>query len=134
MTRLPTIAVALTLAAAPAFAADPMSNSASNLVPRDTRSDIAPALPAPNLGADTGPRGYLRAAQRSLTENQTGKAQQGLEMAETRLLDRSVPQGDGAVPDAARPIEAIRTALRDLGQNNLAAAQQHTRDALQTIS
>ena len=134
MTRLLTIAVALTFGAAPAFAYEPISNQASNLVPRDTRSDIAPALPAPNLGADAGPSGYLRAAQQSLTDRQTGKAQQGLEMAETRLLDRSVPQVDGAAPDTARPVEAIRTALRDLGHNNLAAAQQHTREALQAIS
>ncbi len=133
MARFVTAFVGLTLLAGPAFASEPMSSQASNLVPRDTRSDIAPALPMPNPGADAGPADYLRTAQKCLTDRQTGRAQQALEMAETRLLDRSVPQADGPTADTARPIAAIETALRDLGRNDLAAAQQHTGEALQAI-
>lgn len=127
------LAAAIAVAAAPAFAANPTSNQASNLLPRDTSSPIAPALPAPDVGAANGPAGYLRAAQQSLASRQTGKAQQALEMAETRLLDRSVPQGTVGDPDRGAPIRAIRVALRDLGRNDLAAAQQHTGDALRAI-
>ncbi len=134
MTRFLTAAAALALAVSPALAAEPTSNQASNLVPRDTQSDVAPALPTPAMGADAGPSSYLRAAQQSLRDNQTGKAQQSLEMAETRLLDRSVPAKTASSADMARPIEAIDAALRDLGRNDIPSAQQHIGDALQSVS
>ena len=71
----------------------PMGTRASNIDAGDTRSTIAPNLPSPSLGPDSSPADYLRAAQASLQAGRTGEAQQSLEMAQTRLLDRSVPTG-----------------------------------------
>ena len=71
----------------------PMGSSASNIDAQDTRSQIAPNLPSPQLGPNASPVDYLRAAQSALAAGQTGEAQQALEEAQTRLLDRSVAYG-----------------------------------------
>src|SRR5579862_2271701 len=68
-----------------------LSNRAGNIGPQDTRSEIAPNLPSPSVGQDSPPAAYLRAARTALLQGRTGEAQQALEMAETRALDRSVP-------------------------------------------
>ena len=47
-----------------------------------------PNLPTTLVGPNATPADYLRAAQQSLQAGRTGEAQQALEMAETRLLDR----------------------------------------------
>ena len=69
----------------------PMSNKASNITKADTRSVLAPNLPSPPLGEKASSRDYLVAARGALAAGRTGEAQQALEMAETRALDRSVP-------------------------------------------
>jgi len=69
----------------------PFSNRASNITPQDTTSVIAPNLPSPPLGANASVRDFLTAARSALVQGRTGEAQQSLEMAETRALDRSVP-------------------------------------------
>src|SRR4051812_15455407 len=68
----------------------PIGTRASNIDQNDTRSLLAPNLPAPPVGADSDPVAYLRAAQAALQAGRTGETQQALEMAQTRLLDRSV--------------------------------------------
>jgi hypothetical protein len=57
-------------------------------------------------------------------------AQNALEMAETRLLDRSVIRGQGGVPDDSHAIQSIDMALNDLSRNDIAGAEQATRNAL----
>jgi hypothetical protein len=74
-----------------AFAANPTSNSASNINPGDTSSTIAPQLPTPASGEDNAPTEYLIAARQALAAGRTGEAQEALERAETRLADRSTP-------------------------------------------
>ena len=74
-----------------AFAQNPTSNKASNIGAADTASPIAPALPSPDLGPGAPPLAFLHAARAALATGRTGEAQQALEMAETRLLDRSTP-------------------------------------------
>ena len=69
----------------------PFSDRASNITPQDTTSVIAPNLPSPPLGANASVRDFLTAARSALVQGRTGEAQQSLEMAETRALDRSVP-------------------------------------------
>jgi hypothetical protein len=92
--------------------------AASNITAADTHSEIAPALPSPALGADAGPREYLRAARASLSTGQTGAAQQALEMAETRALDRSVAQDRAKDPSASPMVAEIRDALKALGDGD----------------
>src|SRR5690242_13993731 len=81
----------LLLSVAPTLAAPPQSSQSSNINPGDTRSSIAPRLPTPLAGEDTTPRRYLIDARQALALGRTGEAQEALERAETRLLDRPAP-------------------------------------------
>jgi hypothetical protein len=88
----------------------PRSGKASNIVPADTRSNIAPTLPMATVGDDAASRDYLKAARASLVAGHTGQAQQSLEMAETRVLDRSVRQGETDTPSHSQLVSRIREA------------------------
>jgi hypothetical protein len=99
-------------------ASEPMSSRASNISPADTRSNIAPALPTPAVGADAGTRAYLKAAHDALVAGRTGEAQQSLEMAETRQLDRAVPPDQANSPDPDPTVSQIQHALRSLGNGD----------------
>ena len=102
----------------------PLSNSSSNIGPADTRSTIAPTLPTPALGPGAGPVQYLQAARASLAAGRTGEAQQSLEMAQTRLLDRSVPYNATNAPSANPAVSQISEALRALGAGDRMRAMQ----------
>ncbi len=110
----------------------PASNHASNLGGADTGSAIAPHLQSPNLGPDAGPEGYLLAASAALRQNRTGEAQQALEMAETRLLDRSTPVSAAGQPDQDPRVQAVDQALQALGRNDAAAAQNAIQQAIRS--
>lgn len=102
----------------------PLSNNASNIGSTDTRSTIAPTLPSTTVGNDGASHDYLRAARASLVGGRTGQAQQSLEMAETRALDRSVAAGETAAPSDSRLVSQIRDARHALGDGNRARAIQ----------
>jgi len=70
----------------------PRSDTASNLDGATTHSDLAPNLPSPPAGDDI--QTLLLDARTALKAGRTGEAQEALERAETRALDRSVPAGD----------------------------------------
>jgi len=102
----------------------PMGTRASNIDAQDTRSTIAPNLPSPPIGANANAVDYLRAAQRALQGGRTGEAQQSLEMAQTRLLDRSVPQEQTSNPSDNPAITQVSQALKALaGHDRLQAMQ-----------
>jgi hypothetical protein len=109
---------------------EPTSTAASNLSPSDTRSEIAPSLPAPPAG---GPRDLLTTASQDLSANRTGAAQEALERAETRVLDRSVPATMAGQPDNGQAVDLIRQALTALGNNDLQSANSYTQQALQAL-
>jgi hypothetical protein len=96
----------------------PRSDKAGNLDAATTHSELAPNLPAP-AGADTV-RDLLLAARQDLLANQTGAAQEALERAETRALDRSIPVGTEHIP-AQDPLVAAVTQARGA----LAAGDTH---------
>jgi hypothetical protein len=108
----------------------PMGTRASNIDAGDTRSMIAPNLPSASLGPDAGPADYLRAAQASLQAGRTGEAQQSLEMAQTRLLDRSVPMGQTNNPSDNPAVTQISQALRALAARDRAQAMQLIQSAI----
>ena len=129
--QLPLILAAIAaLAASPALAqvaasgggTNPTSNAASNIGPSDTRSPVAPALPPPPVGPNASPRELLAAARGALAAGRTGEAQQAMEMAETRLLDRSVPIGTTGVPDSSPEIALVSQARQALGRGDRAAS------------
>jgi hypothetical protein len=143
-------AAMLGLAAAPAFAQNatqnangarpgnipgtnnslPLGTTASNIVSSDTRSDIAPHLPTPRVGDDGTVVQYLRDAQTSLNARRTGEAQQALEMAETRALDRSTPVSAASTPDQNPVVKQISQALESLGRRDMAATNNAISQAM----
>lgn len=102
----------------------PMGTRASNIDAADTRSQIAPNLPSPRVGSNASPADYLNAALSSLHAGRTGEAQQSLEMAQTRLLDRSVPMGQTNNPDDNPAVTQISQALKALASGDRAQAAQ----------
>ncbi len=108
----------------------PRGTRASNIDAGDTRSTIAPNLPSPSLGPDSSPADYLRAAQASLQAGRTGEAQQSLEMAQTRLLDRSVPLGQTNNPSDNPAVTQISQALQALAARDRAQAMQFIQAAI----
>lgn len=102
----------------------PLSSNASNIKPSDTRSTTAPTLPRSGMGADATTHDYLTAARGALAAGRTGQAQQSLEMAETRALNRSVPQGQGNAPSDSMLVSRINDALHALGSGDKAHAMQ----------
>jgi hypothetical protein len=101
---------------------EPLSRRASNINSSDTRSVIAPALPSTDLGPNAGPADYLQAAQSALAANETGRAQEALENAETLLLTRSVPQGATDQADQRPAVRNVNAALQALGAHDNAQA------------
>lgn len=118
----------------PAVAAEPLSNRASNITPANTHSLIAPALPAPPLGDNASPLDYLKSAHAALAAGHTGEAQEALERAEARALDRDVPlfQTDKPIDDPL--VDQIRSARLALGSNDTAQALQMTAAASETAA
>ena len=108
----------------------PASAQASNIDGADTHSAIAPHLPRPMVGENAGPDGYLKAADRALAAHKTGAAQQALEMAETRLLDRSTAVGASSQPDQSPRIAAVTAARKDLAAKDWAGARASIREAM----
>jgi hypothetical protein len=108
----------------------PASSMASNIDPADTHSDIAPHFPAPKIGQSGTPEEYLKVAEHALANHQTGEAQQALEMAETRLLDRSTPVDAAGHPDANPMVASVSQARDALGHKDWAGARKDIQTAL----
>ena len=117
--------IAASLPAGPALAGDaPQSNAASNIGPADTSSAIAPRLPTPPAGDDATIRQYLLDARQALAEGRTGTAQEALERAETRMLDRAVPAPRLHQPNRSPLVEQVAAARQALGTNDTNRALQ----------
>jgi hypothetical protein len=108
----------------------PLSDKASNIAPGDTTSAIAPNLPSPPIGENASVRDYLVAARSALLLGRTGEAQQALEMAETRALDRSVPLFQTNAVDKNPLVGEIGQALQALGGVDRGRAVQIIETAL----
>ena len=98
----------------------PFSKNASNIEPGDTHSLIAPTLPPSSAGANATVHEYLTAARAALVAGRTGEAQQSLEMAETRALDRSVVADQADEPSRSRFVARISDARHSLGNGDTA--------------
>lgn len=107
----------------------PRSDKAGNINAATTRSDLAPNLPQP--GADTI-RGLLAEARADLAAGHTGAAQEALERAETRALDRSIPVGTERVPAQDPLVSAVNQARAALAAGDLQGAAAIINGALQS--
>jgi hypothetical protein len=85
-------------------------------------STVLAPLPAPNMSAEAKPSDALRAAQGALAAGRDGEAQAALEMAETRMLDRSVAIGRTNNPSDNPTVGQISGALQALAAHDRAAS------------
>lgn len=108
----------------------PASTKASNISEADTHSNIAPHLPEPAVGEGADADTLLKAAQAALAAHRTGTAQQALEMAETRLLDRSTPVDAANQPDQNATVQQVANARKALAQGDTAGASSAIQTAL----
>lgn len=100
--------------------------------PRAQSDAPLPALPAPQLGADASAAALLRAAQSALVTGRIGETQEALEMAQTRLLDRSVPLFQTNTPSQDPGVAAISQALKALATGDRETTLRHLQAALAT--
>lgn len=112
----------------------PLSNKSSNITSQDTTSTIAPNLPAPAIGENASAKDYLAAARTAVLLGRSGEAQQALEMAETRALDRSVPLFQTNTQSRNPLIEKIRAALNALSAGDRGATVTAIEAALVTAN
>jgi hypothetical protein len=108
----------------------PMSGQAANITPQDTNAEIAAPLPEPPVGDNAAIHDYLLAARNALAEGRNGEAQEALEMAETRALDRSVPLFQTSTPSSDPMVERITQVLHTLGNGDRLEAMRLLEQAI----
>ncbi|MBV9757155.1 MAG: hypothetical protein JO047_08885, partial [Alphaproteobacteria bacterium] len=96
----------------------PMSSHAANINGANTRSLIAPRLPEPPVAEGSSPRQFLMAARQALVSGQTGVAQEALERAEARQLDRSVEPSRAGDAIGGPVVTEIGNARQALGNGD----------------
>jgi len=85
-----------------------------------SESTIAQRLPSPPLDENASATDFLRAAEGALAAGRTGEAQEAMEMAQTRLLDRSVPLGTTGIPSDQAAVKLVSQGLQALAQGDRA--------------
>ena len=91
-----------------------------------------PHFPSPKVGENASPDRYLKAAEAALKQHRSGEADQALEMAETRLLDRSTPANDANQPDQSGMVQQVSRARQALAKNDYAGARRAIGMAMQS--
>jgi len=97
-------------------------------------STIATPLPAPPLSDDADAADFLRAAENALAAGRDGEVRQALEMAQTRMLDRSVPLGATGVPSTTPSVDLVAQALRALASDDRMGCLRLIQAAQQAVS
>ena len=90
---------------------------------------LAP-LPAPSLAESSRPSEDLRAAQGALAVGHYGEAEEALEMAQTRMLDRSVALGQTDRPSDNPTVIQITQARQALAAHDRADCMQLIQSAI----
>lgn len=93
---------------------------------------VAPSLPPPPLDENARPSAFLDASLTALLSGRTGEAQESLEMAQTRLLDRSVPLYQTGNPSDNPAVRQIGQALAALQAGDRVGCARLIRQALDT--
>jgi hypothetical protein len=85
------------------------------------------------LPQDASATTYLHIAKSAISHHNVGLADDALSHAETRLLDRAVPQGQVS-PDSSPAIQSIESARQALHAGNYSQASADTKQAASTAS
>ena len=108
----------------------PTSDQAGNITPQDTTSPIAARLPDPQVGDEAAIHDYLVDARNALAAGRSGEAQEALERAETRALDRSVPLFQTSTPSQDSMVTRITEVLQRLGNGDRLEAMRLLEQAI----
>jgi hypothetical protein len=139
MLRFHTAAVLLAIAATPALAQtppdatggkEPMSTAPANVGPASTKTLWSPQLPAPAIGDDAPPAAFVKAAQGAIAANRLGEAQEAIERAESRALDRSVRPSKAGQPSRQVLVQQLAAARQALASGDKAGAMNQLSQAL----
>jgi hypothetical protein len=96
---------------------------------------VRPALPSPDVPPQTGRTSdYLRYAQGALAAGRNGEAQEALEMAQTRMLDRSVPMLQTNNPSDNPTVGQISQALQALAARDRASCLRFVQAAIESAT
>ncbi len=98
------------------------------------QSTVLAPLPSPNVSPDERPSDFLRAAQGALAAGRVAEAQQALEMAQTRMLDRAVPLGQTNNPSDNPTIGQISQARQALAARDRTTSLQSIQAAIATAT
>ncbi len=92
---------------------------------------IAPKLPSPALvGENATPLALLQVAAQALAAGRMGEAQEAMERAETRALDRSVRPSQARVPDQRPLVQQIAQARAALAGGDRGEALRLVQQAM----
>jgi hypothetical protein len=114
--------------AIPLLVAASSAASAQSTIP--VSNTVLAPLPSPTLAEGVKPSDALRAAQGALIAGNLGEAEQALEMAETRMLDRSVALGETNNPSDNPTVGQISEARRALTAHDRAACMAAIQTAI----
>ena len=128
MLHLPFAATLLLAALAAPAVAQPASSFA------DPPPKLAKQLPAPALGENAGPAELLRAAEGARAAGRIGEAQEAMEMAQTRILDRAVPLGTTGIPSEQPAVKLISQGLQALAAGDRATCLRMIQAASQAAN
>ena len=116
--RIVFLAVSLLIAGSAGALAQPTGNTV-----------LAP-LPSPDVSPNALPSEMLHAALGAVAAGRLGEAQEALEQAQTRILDRSVPLGQTHNPSDNPAIAQISQALQAIAAQDRATAVQIIQTAI----
>jgi hypothetical protein len=108
----------------------PVSNAATNTDQGNARTTWSPSLPAPAVGDEAPPTAFLDAARRAIAANRSGEAQEALERAESRALDRAVRPSKAGQPSRQPLVSQIAQARQLLGDGDRLGALRLIEKAL----
>ena len=110
----------------------PMSTTATNNGPQDTHTTWSPSLPPPPVDDGAPPAAFLDAARRAIAANRTGEAQESLERAESRALDRAIKPSTAGQPSGQPLVQQIAHARQVLGAGDRLGAVRVIENAMKT--
>jgi hypothetical protein len=112
----------------------PLSDKASNIDANSVHAAVAPTLPTPSVGTDATARAYLLEARDDLAATgRTGQAQNALEMAESRQLNRVVPPSESIGQSQNQIVAQISAARAALGRGEIALTIRLIDETLQSM-
>lgn len=139
MPRLQTLALLLTVLAVPAVAQtepdtggghQPTSTMPTNTGPENTHTVWSPQLPSPTVSDDAPPAAFVKAAEGAIAAGRLGEAQEAIERAESRALDRTVRPSRANQPSRQLLVKQLADARQMLGHGDRQGALHKLDEAL----